>query len=133
MSRKKKYSATSKRKSEPVVAHGLMFMTILGICVFAVYLWGKVEIDFMLRDNTKLESVCNSLQLDVDDLRTQVIRLKSYERIVALAKQQGLDFVPASNLSELSVDLDGLTAEGPAVRLDLRYAGFALTGVKRIK
>lgn len=101
-------------------------MTILGICVVAIYLWGKVEIDFIMRENTRLESVRNALQLEVDDLRTQVIRLKSYERIVALAKQQGLDFVPASNLSELPVDLKGLSTTKSFQNPDLRYAGFAL-------
>ena len=100
----------------------LFFLSVLALTV--LYLWGRVQIDFMIRDNDRLSRERLHLQHAVDDLRVEVSTKKGYQRIVTLAKEQGMVFVLASRIQELPVDLDGIGPIPEADDVKIQLAGF---------
>ena len=103
-----------------------MFLIFLGIIITSFYLWGKVQIDFVLRENDRLNLERQTAQRELDDLRAQVNALKRYDRIVELAKKWGMVPVTTSNLDQLTVDIEDLKTHPGERRLSLRYAGMGL-------
>ena len=103
-----------------------MFLVLI---TFVVYLWGKVQIEFILRKNDLLIREKITLQRRVNALRIEVNQKRRYERIVEMAKKQGLDFVSASCLKELPVDLKGLESDSPHKLDQVQYAGFSMNGI----
>lgn len=134
MAKKKKSSSQqNKRKSaSSSYGGGFVLLIFLGTIVTSFYLWGKVQIDFVLRENDQLNLKRQTVQRELDDLRAQVNALKRYERIVDLAKKRGMVPVTTSNLDQLSVDMKGLKTYSSEKELSLRYAGMGLmnTGQK---
>lgn len=118
---------TLKHHNKPVFgsANAILFFFALLITIF--YLWGSVQIDFILRENDHLESERRELESGVNTLRVQVDGLKSYQRIVRLAREQGLVFVPASRLAEIPVDLRGTTELTAPETWGIQMAGFGIS------
>ena len=109
----------------------ILLMGFSFVVLIAFYLWGKVQIDFVLRENQRLNRKKRSVQRVVDDLRIQVDALKRYQRIVELAKEQGMVFLSASQLDELTVDLNDVEDYRRIKDADVRYAGFVWLGSVR--
>jgi len=89
------------------------------------YLWGKVQIDFVLRDNDKLAYQKKILLQEIKDLQVQIEALQSYQRIVRLAKKQGLVFVSPMQRSVLTVQTDGTQDPTYKKSSDVKCAGLA--------
>ena len=118
-----------KQRASPSFYGGMiLLMGFSFVALIAFYLWGKVQIDFVLRENQRLDRKKKSVQRVVDDLRIQVDALKHYQRIVELAKEQGMEFLSASQLDELTVDLNDVKDRRRIEDSDVRYAGFVWLG-----
>jgi hypothetical protein len=104
-------------KSHSMRAFALSCSALLGLALFAFYLWGKIQIDFAVRKNAGLQRQCESLQHDIDDLRVDINHLKSYQRVTDKAQELGLVFLGSDQIEELPVDLSGLRRDsGSPVR-----------------
>jgi len=112
---------------------GFILFGMVAFVLVAFYLWGKVQVDFVLRGNDRLEQKKRVLQRELNDLRVQVNAMKSYQRITELAKKQGMVFVSANRLAELSVDLDGLDVPINVQEYELQVAGFHMIRVNKRK
>ena len=113
-------SSSNRSESSPFVLVGFLSLVILGF-----YLWGKVQIDFVLRNNDKLAHQKKILEQDIKDLQVQIEALRSYQRIVGLAKKQGLVFVSPTRRGVLSVQTDGSTNPMQKHTSDVKCAGLA--------
>lgn len=112
------------------------FFSFLGLALFLFYLWGKVQIDFVVRGNAQKKQAGISLQHEIDDLRIEINRLKSYQRITDLAITQGLTFLPPNRIEELPVDLSGLKPDVSDGENRIILAGmdpFSIRSKKQIK
>jgi len=101
----------------------ILFYGFIGFIIIVLYMWGKVQIDFILRDIDTLRDKKSVLQIEVDNLQIEVNRMRSYTRIVKEARKLGLDFVAASKITTLEVDLQGIDSYDYNRPLKLRYAG----------
>jgi hypothetical protein len=117
---------TQKSRSRSRYAGFLFFWGFWGFVVLVFYLWGRVEIDFIIRENDALLEKKSSLQRSVDDLRIQVDTLKGYHRVVEFVKKRGMVSISANKLSELPVDLDGIEFHPSLGEVEIKYAGFPL-------
>ncbi len=106
---------------------------MVAFVLVAFYLWGKVQVDFVLRGNDRLEQKKRALQRELNDLRMQVNAMKSYQRITELAKKQGMVFVSANRLAELPVDLEGLDVSLNVQEYEFQVAGFHMIRVNKRK
>lgn len=121
---------TKSRRRKELVSNRI-WMLLLGTISFilvVLYLYGRIQIDIVLREIDQMEQESAIIQQEIDDLRLQVNILKRYDRIFLLAKKHGLMAVRRSN--ELPVDLSGLEEEVTQVGDDLKYAGFSTTNLK---
>jgi len=118
-----KHAKTTRKKSG--VHRGTELLLLLGLTLLMFYLWGRVQIDTVIRDKARLETKRLALVREIDGLRVQVNALKSYAQISAKAKGQGMDVIPVSRRGRLAVELDGL-APGEAPAAQLRVAGMAV-------
>lgn len=123
---RKKKSKTSKKKQGKSGAHrGVELTLLLGLTLLMFYLWGRVQIDTVIRDRARLETRRMALVREIDGLRVEVNALKSYAQISAKAKAQGMDVIPASRRRKLAVDLHDVLPVGlPSARL--RVAGLGV-------
>lgn len=96
----------------------------IGLIMIAFYLWGTVQIDFDLRENDSLEQKKQNLQDEVNDLRIQVNRLASYQRIVPIASEMGLVFLSANHKRELLIDWKNMDSDLDTEEYRLQYAAF---------
>jgi|GEM_PF-996771 len=110
---------------------GFRLSCFLGFIITLLYLWGKVQIDFVLRENDRYEQKIRNLQRETDDLRIQINHLRSYARIVGLAEKRGMTFVSASDQEELPVDMKGIDAHSEKRTVTLQYAGVGIVGMER--
>ena len=129
MANKKNYSENRQRDSA-VGGGGLLFFGFVAFVMVAFYLWGSVQIDFNMRENDRLENKRQTLQREVDDLYIQVNKFKSYQRVVELARKQGMVFLSASRLEKLVVDMDGIEYRAEGEEYKVNYAGIGLTGIQ---
>jgi len=106
----------------------VVFFFLASVGMIVLYLWGRVQIDFVIRDNDRLGGECQRLQYVVDDLRVEVSALKGYARIVGRAKERGMVFVSAARIRELPVDLEGIGPAPEVGGLTVQYAGFDFRG-----
>jgi len=113
-------SSQNRSGSSPFVLVGFLSLVILGF-----YLWGKVQIDFVLRDNDKLAYQKKILEQDIKDIQVQIEALRSYQRIVRLAKKQGLVFVSPTRRGVLTVQTDGSANSVQKQTSDVKCAGLA--------
>jgi cell division protein FtsL len=139
MAKKKTYrkkKAYRKQKDSRSFHHSgrILLLGILSVIMLSIYLYRKVEVDFSLRGNDELRRESQRIRSELGGLRIQVNDMKRYERIVELAKKQGLDFLSASQLKELPVDMKGMELHPEVEEYSLRYAGFAMLGnAKKMK
>ena len=133
--RKKKthFRHTETGRSSSPLGGGIILFGFVAFVVVSFYLWGKVQVDFVLRESDRLGEKKQTLQREVADLQVQVNALKSYQRIVTHARNRGFVFVSASNLKELSVDMEGVNLYPRGMDADLQYAGFVPMGISRRK
>jgi cell division protein FtsL len=126
MAKKRRKSRTYRKQRTRLSFYGglILMMGFFSVALIAFYLWGKVQIDFVLRENQRLDRKKKSVERVVDDLHIQVDALKRYQRIVELAKEQGMEFLSASQLDELTVDLNDVNDHRRIEDSDVRYAGF---------
>jgi cell division protein FtsL len=110
-----------KRKKTELKRLFMLLWGALSFLLIVLYLHGKVQADFTLREISKLEQTRDLLQQEVNDLRGQIDNLKRYDRIVRLAREQGL--VSAAGFMELPVDLEGMEWPGPERAPRTHYAG----------
>ena len=125
MNRRRHQPWIFSQESEPVSRRGNGFLT-WGAAVFLLllfYVWGKVQVDFDLRDVEILRQTRETLQRQIEAVRVEIHTMKSYERIVPKAKALGLVFVPVDRQARLQVDLRGLPQKPSPTRTALRYAG----------
>jgi hypothetical protein len=73
-----------------------------------VHLWGRVQIDFAVRGNDQLRDRRRMLQAKLAERSVEIDAMKSYQRIAAEARRQGLEPVSAERLQDLAVDLRNL-------------------------
>jgi len=120
-----------KRKTSQKNAYVLLWLMIVsGLIV--VYFYGTVHLTFVMQDNDALKIRRQVLQQQVDKLDVRISQLRSYQRIVQLAHQQGLVFLTATDIEDLPVDLDGIQQTESGDRPYLRIAGFfSLPRLKR--
>ena len=123
------------RKSSPPrdsrAYHALLALIFsIELVMILVHLWGRVQIDFAAGRNDRLLDRRRMLQAEIAGWTVQIDNMKSYQRIEAVARQQGLEPVSAERLRDLPVDLKNLrpvrSAKGPAVV----YAGMIPLGSK---
>ena len=100
----------------------------LSVIVLSFYLYGKVQINFLLQENEDLKREKQKLQSELGGLRIQVNTMKRYERIVEEAEKIDMVVLSASQLEKLPVDVKGLERESEDKEYSLRYAGFATFG-----
>lgn len=131
---KKRSQPFFMRKNRGAVSRhrgGLVLSFVVGFVMVAFYFWGRVQIDFVLRGNDRLEQRKRAFQRELDELRVQVNAMKSYQRIVDLAKKRGMVFVSASRLAELPVDMRGVETPLNMQEYELQYAGFNMIGLRQ--
>ena len=128
MARKIRSKSSNKRPARRF-GSAASFLIFLAFFLTVLYLWGSVQIDFVLRENDRLETSRRELDRVVNDLRIQVNGLKSYQRIVRLAHEQGLVILPASRLTEISVDLRGASEAAEEESWGIQMAGFGIGDV----
>jgi hypothetical protein len=87
---------------------GLVF--ILGFILLIFFLWGRVHIDFAVQELQDLDLERESMIHNIEELQASVDALHQFQRISALALQQGLTFVDHSKRYRLPVDFSGLEA-----------------------
>ena len=121
---------TKSRRRKELISNRIwiLFLGAVSFILIVLYLYGRIQINIVLREIDQMEQESASIQQEIDDLRLQVNVLKRYDRIFLLAKKQDLRAVRRSN--ELPVDLSGLEEEGIQVGDDLKYAGFSTTNLK---
>ena len=122
-------SFAGRRNNEAHLGGGWVLIFVLGLTMLGFYLWGKVEIDFVLRENDGLKDRKFALQRERDDLRLQVDGMRSYQRIVRLAKEQGMVVLSSNRMAELTVDLTGVDTYLSGEASGLKYAGIGLFGM----
>ena len=111
---------------------GGFFIFCLIFCVMnALYLWGKVHIAFDIRAANVLEEKKNRLEREINDLRVQVNSMKSYNRIVAMAKAQGMVILEPSLLVEMEVDFRGMESIPKRAEIPYHVAGLGLPTLRR--
>jgi hypothetical protein len=108
----------------------LTLILLFDILIVLVHLWGRVQIDFTMRKNGRLLEKKRMLQAEVDDLSAQIDNMKSCQRIVNLAKEQGLVFVSANRLEDLPVDLNDIRRPDSRRETGVAYAGMAFFDLK---
>ena len=94
------------------------------------YLWGKVQIEFIMRQNDELSREKRMLQQKVSALRITVNRKRRYERIVKEARSLGLNFVAPNRLYELPVSTEELENDVYRQIDQIQYAGWTIIGSK---
>ena len=99
--------ASKKRKKGSGIP-GLVLL--LGLILLIFFLWGRVHIDFAVQELQDLEFERESMIRDIEELQASVDALHQFQRISALALQQGLTFVNHSKRYRLPVDFSGLEA-----------------------
>ena len=114
----KQHSKRSRRKNRT------RLLWFVGLIITVLYLWGTVQIDFDLRQNDSLKRERESLLNETNDLRMQVNTLASYQRIVTLASEMGLVFLPANHKKELSIDWVDQEMDPSTEEYGFQYAGF---------
>ena len=119
-----------RKKSSQGKYRTILFWFIASIMI-CFYLWGTVQIDFMLRQNDSLKQKKQILQNEIDDLHVQLNTLSSYQRIVTYAKKSGMVFLSVNHKKELPVDLKDVDTDLDAEEYGLRYAGFYLMDLGR--
>ncbi len=109
----------------------LLLFGILSLSLLMFHLWGKIEIDFQIHENTRLENQVDSLWHRIDDLQISVSRLRSVNRIQEMARDLGMVPLSGSDKEDLAVDLEGLNA-GTVFRADEMWmAGFSPFDLKK--
>lgn len=123
--KKKRISKANRRRALEPMFGGMGLWTCIGLLVVLAYILGRVQINFAIHENDRLEKKISRLQTEVDVLFVQVSAKKSYERVVKLAQKQGLVFLNSSQIAEVPVDLEGLSPYS-VMDASLRYAGISL-------
>ena len=109
---------------------GIFFlMSLTGIAVVVLYLWGRVQIDLVLRENGALGQEKQNVQSEIDVLRAQVNSMKGYQQIIEKAKSRGMVFLSTARRAELPVDLKGLKSPVELQENDLQLAGMDPFGI----
>ncbi|MBN1780198.1 hypothetical protein JW948_03665 [bacterium] len=119
--------ATHKKRKNPDTGW-LRLLFFAGIVLFVLFLWGRVHIDFVLRDIDTLRREKEALTREVDDLNLQVNALQHYQRIKVLAMKQGLIEAEKVDRRELAVDFSGLRDTGAFQTAGIQVAGLAPVG-----
>jgi cell division protein FtsL len=99
----------------------MIFLCAVSFGLIVLYLHGGVQADLILRQIDELEKEQTRLQHEVNGLRSQINTLKRYDRIVRLARKQGL--VDAPPFRKLPVDMRGMNPLPVQQSQPFRYAG----------
>jgi len=100
------------------------------VIMLVFYLWGKVQLEFIMRQNDELSGEKRILQQKVNALRIKVNRKRRYERIVAKARSQGLNFIAPNRLYELRVSKEELENDVYRKFDKIQYAGWPIINSK---
>ena len=109
---------------------GFILWIFLVVIMLVFYLWGKVQIEFIMRQNDELSREKRMLQQKVSALRITVNRKRRYERIVKEARSLGLNFVAPNRLYELPVSTEELENDVYRQIDQIQYAGWTIIGSK---
>jgi len=124
--RSRSFIENKKKGTSAETRGGFTLLGIVGFVLIMFYFWGRVQIDFILRQNDQLRQEKQSVQRELDELLVQVNTMKSYQRIVSLAEERGMVFPSTSNLEVLPVDLTGIRSVLEKNAYKLEYANFTL-------
>ena len=114
----------SKSQAKPRIYRALLALIFLiDVIIVLVHLWGRVQIDFAMRRNEGRLYRKRMLQAEIAELSVQIDNMKSYQRIAALAREQGIEPVSAERLQDLPVDLRHLRRPEPERKSAVVYAG----------
>lgn len=100
-----------------------LLAAMLGFFLIILYLWAKVQIEEVMRENNQLTQKKLFLEQKADDLKVQINALMSYERISKCAREKGLIPVRSRDIGELPVDLSGLPVYTVMPRAGRQEAG----------
>ena len=124
-----RWDPRASRTRESPFRASLLFFATIGFFMLTVYLWGKVRIDFAVRENARIARECQDLRRSINDLRVEIHNLKSYSRITTLARRQGLAFVQPHQRQDLPVDFSGLKKMPAPRRQEAVLAGIGAPAV----
>ena len=130
MGRKKRHSTYRLQKPKRRTSNKGSLFLFIAIIMAVFYLWGKVQIDFNHRKNQSLTKEKIKLEKEINQLRTQIHSLESYQRITERARKRGMVFLSPTRIQKLPVDLDGI--EHP-VKLQQEKMQYATLYPNRIK
>jgi len=127
----KSKSSRQSRQRKRTSSLPIQFLTVVGLCLFLIYLWGRVQIDSDLREQFKHEQEKAKLISEISDLRVQNERLTTYAVIAAKVSGMGMHIVPPSRISKLVVDFEGLSLPGGLnAQFPLQMAGMSPPGMR---
>ncbi|MCK5148217.1 hypothetical protein KAR48_15785 [bacterium] len=118
-------SGSKKNKKSKKAQRGVELVLLMSLVIVMFYMWGRVRIDTVIRDQSKLENQKTILISEINTLRVEVNSMKSYTNILARVKAHGIGVIPAARRSELAVDTDDITSVLP-VRRQLHVAGMGI-------
>jgi hypothetical protein len=81
------------------------------VILFLVFLWGQVQINFILLKNDELIEERKRVGKEVDELCSEIHTLRSSQRIAQLAGRRGLEAASADQVLDLPVDAKGIRIE----------------------
>jgi hypothetical protein len=101
-------TARNPRRTRPRLAVPIC----AGLAVLlVVFLWGQVQINFILLKNDALIEERKRVGKEVDELCSEIHTLRSAQRIAQLASRRGLEAASALQVQELPVDARGIRIE----------------------
>jgi len=115
----------------PFTRGQFLLWSCITLIMLMLYLWGKVEIDFNVRNADTLNGRIQRLQREVNALQVEVNAKRRYQRIVNLAQAQGLVFIKPGHISVLVVDIDEREPAGKTDDRPVRYAGMITGSIGR--
>jgi hypothetical protein len=114
-----------RRTRSPLVVPigiGLVMLTL-------VFLWGQVQMNFIMLKNDDLIEERKRISREVDELCSEIHTLRSAQRIAQLAARRGLEAASAAQVQELPVDASGIRIEN---RSDEKVAFADLSPVRAL-
>lgn len=100
MKQARKPSRTRNPLALPIAA-GLLVLTL-------IFLWGQVQINFIMLRNDELIEERKKIGKEVDELCSEIHTLRSQQRIAQLARRRGLETASGFQVQDLPVDARGI-------------------------
>jgi hypothetical protein len=117
------------RSKRDAVRPILFLICAVNIAAILVHLWGRVQIDFALRENDRLTETKRRLETEIEGLRKDIEEVTDIEHIGAAAETQGLGIT--ERFDDLIVDFDQSGAKERTPSGGAALASLAAGGMSR--